>query len=123
MSQMELPTTDQAEERRDAGMATANQHAGQTWIEYATDYVEAYLIDHDYLFCDDVWEHGLVKPDSSRAFGQVMKNALRYGWMSKTSMARPSVQSNMSLRSIYRSSLRGQPAKPYPVFVRTEAPA
>lgn len=123
MSQMELPTTLEAEARRDAGMASATRHSGQTWQEYALEYVRVYLLDHEYLFCDDVWEHGLVRPDSPRAFGQVMKSAIRNGYMLKTHMARPSVQSNQSLRSIYKSLIRDTEQAPYPVFERTEAPS
>lgn len=105
MSLFDLPSETEAEAARDAGLAAATAHAGQPWVDYATEYVRLYLIDHAYLFCDDVWEHGLIRPESPRAFGQVMKNALRNGWMTKTSEARPSVNSNMSLRSVYRSNI------------------
>jgi hypothetical protein len=110
----DLPTAEEAEQRRDAGMAAAAATTGPTWIDYATEYVRCYLLDHHYLFCDDVWLHGLARPESPRAFGQVMKNAIRNGWMTKTSEARASVNSNLSLRSVYRSNIYDTERAAYP---------
>jgi hypothetical protein len=111
----DLPTTTEAEARRDAGIAAAVYAAGD-WVAYATDYVHAYLTDHHYLFVDDVWAHGLARPTSPRAFGQVMKTALRNGWMTKTSEARPSVNSNLSLRAVYRSAIYDTGPTMYPTW-------
>jgi len=111
----DLPTAADAADRRDTGIAAAVYAAGD-WVAYATEYVHAYLIDHHYLFVDDVWTHGLARPTSPRAFGQVMKTALRNGWMTKTSEARPSVNSNLSLRSVYRSTIYNTAPCVYPTW-------
>jgi hypothetical protein len=105
MSLFDLPAETKAALAQEAGRAAAVAHAGQSWVDYATVYVHLYLIDNAYLFCDDVWAHGLARPESPRAFGQAVKNAIRNGWMTKTTEARPSVNSNMSLRSVYRSTI------------------
>jgi len=109
-------TFDQANTRQHAGINQAVQHSGPTWLEYATEYVQCYLTEHPELFCDDVWTHGLTRPVSARAFGQVMKTAIREGWMVATGQVRPSAQSNNSLRNVYRSLIcTGTPTQ-YPTF-------
>jgi hypothetical protein len=95
----------QVEARRDAGISAAVTHSGSDWVEYATQYLCIYLATHEELFCDDVWAHGLASPESPRAFGQVMKNALRFGWMHAGPNMRRSVSSNLSLRPVYVSDI------------------
>lgn len=118
MSLFDLPSPDEAARRRDKGIADAVRHTGQPWVEYATQFIYCYLIFHDTLFCDDVWAAGLAAPESPRAFGQVMKNALQAGWMSKSGQARPSVNSNHSIRPTYRSEIYDPttPIDDYPVW-------
>ena len=105
---------DAAETRQTEGITSAVQHSGPTWIAYATQYVRVYLTHHDELFCDDVWAHGLQRPKSPRAFGQVMKTAIREGWMVPTSRARRSHQSNNALRAVYATNIRGHNCGDYP---------
>jgi hypothetical protein len=100
-----MTTQTEAAERQADGINRAVQHAGQTWVDYATSFVWQYLTDHAELFCDDVWAAGLVRPESPRAFGQVMKRALRDGWMVATDRSRRSVNSNLSIRTVYRSTI------------------
>jgi hypothetical protein len=106
-----------AQQRQETGIQQAVTHSGPTWVEYATEYVRVYLTEHDELFCDDVWAHGLVVPASPRAFGQVMKTAIREGWMVPTDRARKSVRSNNSPRTVYRSTLMQPIGRPsYPTY-------
>jgi len=106
---------DDAQRRQEEGIHRAVNHAGITWVDYATRYMEVYLLRHRELFCDDVWDSGLEVPESPRAFGQVMKNALREGWMEPSSTPRRSAQSNNSFRTVYRSLIYvGMTKAPYP---------
>ena len=114
MTLFDPPTPQEAAARRDDGMARAVAHSGPEWLAYAYDFVQVYLERNEFLFCDDVWAAGLIEPESPRAFGQVMKHALRSGWMEKTDRARPSVRSNQSgngappVRSMKDMPLGGQ---------------
>ena len=103
---------DTAAAQRDDGIDRAVQHTGRWWIVYAHDFLYVYLTDHREMFCDDVWAAGLIVPESPRAFGQVVKNALAAGWMEPTGNARKSANSNLSLRMVYRSLIYVAPADP-----------
>jgi hypothetical protein len=105
-----------ADARQEAGLASAVQHSGPTWQEYAIEYIRVYLTHHQQLFCDDVWTSGLAAPASPRAFGQVMKTALHHRWMVPSGSARRSTQSNNALRQVYTSRIYddGRSTIPYP---------
>lgn len=105
-------TMTDASAKRDDGIDRAVQHAGQPWILYANDFLCTYLTNHREMFCDDVWAAGLIVPESPRAFGQVVKNAMAAGWMEPTGNARKSANSNLSLRMVYRSLIYSAPADP-----------
>ena len=104
-----MTMTEKATLRQDDGIWRAVQHAGEPWVDYATRYVYCYLAEHRELFCDEVWAAGLVRPESPRAFGQIVKNALAAGWMEPTGNVRKSANSNMSLRMVYRSLIYTTP--------------
>ena len=101
--------TEEATLRRDDGIDRAVQHTGWPWVVYANGFLHKYLSDHREMFCDDVWAAGLIRPESPRAFGQVVKNALAAGWMEPTGNVRKSANSNMSLRMVYRSLIYPSP--------------
>jgi hypothetical protein len=104
-----------ADSRASTGIASAVAHSGPTWQSYAMSYIRIYLTHHRELFCDDVWSSGLTVPASPRAFGQVMKGAIRAGWMTASGRGRRSAQSNNSVRSIYTSNLYDPTSTvPYP---------
>ena len=100
---------------RELGMARVEQAAGEPWNSYARRFLESYCEAHAEVFCDAVWDAGLVEPPPNaagkptlRAFGPVMAHAVRSGWMSKVGY-RPSVRSNLAAKPVYQSALyKGQ---------------
>ena len=94
-----------AEARQAEGLALVVANAGESWVDYATAFMHRYCLNNGTVFCDDVWQSGLERPASPRAFGTVMKHALKQGWIVKTYQARPSTQSNNALRNVYRSTI------------------
>lgn len=99
----DIPSADDAANKREIGITKSSEHSGEDWLEYAKDFMIGYCTENEYIFCDDIWKAGLEKPESPRAFGAVMRHALRNNWIIKTDQARPSVQSNLSLRMVYKS--------------------
>lgn len=100
-----MPSKDTAQARQEDGIARAVDHSGEIWRTYATEFMRDFCRRNREVFCDDIWADGLERPPSPRAFGQIMKDAIRYGWIVKTDRFRPSVQSNNSARQIYESKL------------------
>ena len=99
------PTLFDAAAARDAGIDRAVATSGPEWLEYAIEFVHQFCRDRVEVFCDDIWDAGLARPESPRAFGQVMKHAIRSGWIVKTDRARPSRSSNLALRQVYTSTI------------------
>lgn len=102
-----LPSKTEAENKREDGIEQSSDHSGIDWLEEAKAFMWRYCKSNEFVFCDDVWEAGLERPESPRAFGAVMRHAIRSKWITKTDRARPSVQSNLSMRMVYKSRLYG----------------
>jgi hypothetical protein len=100
-----LPSVMEAMIKADDGLAAATEHSGPEWLTKAKDFLHDYCANNSSIFCDEVWDAGLPRPESPRAFGSVIKHAIKHGWMESTGEARPSRQSNMGLRMVYRSLL------------------
>ena len=94
-----------ANARQADGLSRAVEHSGAEWQDYATAFVRVYLLHHRELFVDDVWLAGLERPASPRAFGQVMKHALRHEWIAHSGSWRRSASSNNTMKPVYRSRI------------------
>ena len=99
-----------ANEAKKQAIEQSADASGEAWQDYAREFVKCYCENHSEVFCDDIWQAGLVKPVSPRAFGAVMQYAIREGWIVPMTrdyytLARPSVRSNMQLKAVYRSTL------------------
>jgi hypothetical protein len=88
---------------RDKGMASAEQHSGEEWADYADQFIEDYARSHRTVFVDDLWDAGLVEPPSPRALGPRMLAASRRGLIRKTDRVRPSVRSHLTGKPIWIS--------------------
>jgi len=100
-----VPSASAAQRAQDSGIDKSVEHAGQDWLDYAKRFMRAFCERHATVFCDDVWEAGLRQPASPRAFGAVMKHAMRQGWISPSGEQRRSRQSNNAYRMVYVSNL------------------
>lgn len=102
---------DQAQTRRDAGIAQSRETSGEDWHRYALQVIWSHLKLYDTLHADELWKAGLRPPSSPRALGAVMQEAVKRGWMEKITTpegwiaAKPSVRSNMQLKPVWRSLL------------------
>ncbi len=99
-----------AEERKEAGMTASRASSGEAWQEYARAFLFRYCETHSEVFCDDIWNAGLKKPVSPRAFGSVMKYAIQKGWIEPKKwqgrfLCLPSVRSNNQMKAVYASKL------------------
>jgi hypothetical protein len=103
-----LPSTEVAAARREAGMETAEASAGEEWNAEALGFIERYAQEHDELFVDDLWEAGLTPPANRKALGPVLMRTARVGLIEKTGEYRPSRSSNLSVKPVWRSRVRGQ---------------
>ena len=99
----DMPTQAEALKGQEEGLRQSTNRSGKEWIEYAKAFLRVYLLEHEKLFCDDVWESGLERPASPRAFGAVMKHAKKCGWMEEAGESRKSRQAHMAIRVVYRS--------------------
>lgn len=103
-------TLDDARAQRDEGIERVERRAPASWLDYAFEFVTAYLVEHETLFVDDLWTAGLAEPPSMRALGPIMQRAARDGLMVKTGQWRPSVRSNLSEKPVWRSLIFGSRA-------------
>lgn len=95
-----------AQERRDTGIALADQNADAAWRAHAWEVLRAYLRTHAEFFVDAFWnESGLERPREARALGALVQRAAREGLMEKTGEYRKSVASNLSPKPVWRSLL------------------
>ena len=102
-----------ARHRRDEGIEKSATGAGDDWISYATKFVHDYLLKHQHMHVDDLWDSGLKAGPSDRGLGQVIKHAVKQEWIEKIiirtdaahadCVARPSVRSNMQLKPVWWS--------------------
>jgi len=99
----DMPTPAEALKGQQEGLRQSTGRSGEEWVEYAKGFVHSYLLKHGKLFCDDVWDAGLERPASPRAFGAVMKHAKKCGWMEEAGESRKSKQAHMAIRVVYRS--------------------
>jgi len=100
-----IASTHEAQRKQEIGLGRAVTKSGPEWVKYAIEFLHQYAREHLEVFCDDIWLAGLERPESPRAFGQVMKHAIREGWIVKHGEGRPSRQGNLSVRPVYRSTL------------------
>lgn len=99
-----------AESARDAGIAASEKTCGDEWREYAIEFLKSFLRTHATMHVDQLWEAGLRRPKSPRGLGAVIQFAATEGWMEKQEshgcvLARPSTNSNMQLKPVWRSNL------------------
>ena len=98
-----MPTPAEALKGQQEGLRQSTGRSGEEWLAYAKGFVRSYLLKNEKLFCDDVWEAGLERPASPRAFGAVMKHAKASRWMEEAGESRKSKQAHMAIRVVYRS--------------------
>ena len=99
----DMPTQAEALKGQQDGLQRSTSRSGEDWLNYAKEFLRVYLLDHEKLFCDDVWDSGLERPASPRAFGAAMKHAKKCGWMEEAGESRKSKQAHMAIRVVYRS--------------------
>lgn len=97
---------------RDKGIQQSSETSGDAWKAYAVDWLERYCMTHETVFVDDIWTAGLDRPKSPRALGAVMQHAIREHWITPMVergyvLAKPSRNSNMQLKPVWRSAIYG----------------
>lgn len=102
-------TTQTALFRAEEGIEQSSTNAGQYWIDDATQALKQILIKQPSFFCDEIWDH-IERGNSPRAFGQVVRNAVKEGWIEEIHhkngiVAKPSNSSNRQLKRIWKSNL------------------
>lgn len=103
-----------AKQRADKGIGESAKNAGDPWVSYAIKFLEDYLVRHETMHVDRLWDSGLTEPNSPRALGQVIRVAIKQGWIAKIQapggiVALPSIRSNMQLKPVWRSMIYGKP--------------
>lgn len=83
-----------AREARDDGMArvaAAVERVMPRWYDLAMEAVRQYALKHDQFMCEaaraDAEAKGLKKPHEKRAWGNVMRNAARAGYVTKVGLS------------------------------------
>jgi hypothetical protein len=94
-----------AERARDAAMEQAAANAPAGWEARATDWLRSYLETHAEYVPDTANREG-PEPPERRAWGGVVRRALRLGWMVKGGYA-PRTQGHATMGPVYRSKLYG----------------
>lgn len=110
MSIADLELWKSADQRRKSGVEQSAETSGESWKDYAVEFVRRYLRTHAELFVDDLWTAGLIEPRSPRALGAVIQEAVKRGWIKEQALAngvlaKPSVRSNLQLKRVWRSLL------------------
>lgn len=95
----------EAERARDAGMEQAAAHAPEGWEERATAWLRSYLERHAEYVPDTANREG-PEPPSKRAWGVVVRNAKRWGWIEADGYV-PRTRGNCTPGPRYRSKLYG----------------
>lgn len=104
----------EAEAAAERGIRRSAEHSGDEWAGRALEFLRTYLLEHEEMFVDDLWDAGLEEPESLRALGAVIKKAADEGWMQRIRAgedyrARPSKRSNMQLKPVWRSLIYRKP--------------
>lgn len=100
MMQLDLEAACQ---RRDAGIARAQRHAGDEWTERAVALVRRYAADRSTFLAEDFvdWSRGLIAtPPDGRAWGAVIRLAAKRGFIRKVGYA-PARTSNTSPKCLW----------------------
>jgi len=103
-----VTSMDEARARRDAGMASALDHAEQDapgWGEQCFSLLRTYAAMQHHDFTIETFRawahaHGLPMPPESRAFGPVTQRAIRESVIVRTGYA-PAASSNGSQKPVY----------------------
>lgn len=103
-----MKTLDEALNAQYRGIERSSDRAGAEWRIMATKFLHKYCTQNGDVFVDDLWNAGLEKPSSPRALGMVMKDAVKSGWLKEQTyggfvLAKPSKNSNMQLKRVWRS--------------------
>ncbi len=99
------PASEQlARQRAQDGIRRAAVHAGKRWVRLAVGYVQEYAAKHETFLAEDCREFaeadGLTCPPDSRAWGGVMRRALREGIIVRAGYA-PACSSNGSPKCLW----------------------
>lgn len=105
-----IATQHEADTAKERGMYRSAEASGETWQEYALEVLRDYLERHEFMHVDQLWDHGLQRPESPRALGWVMRTAVEKKWMQLQMvegdiLARPSRNSNNQLKPVWRSNI------------------
>lgn len=92
------------------GIQKASETAGEQWIQEALFVLKDLLRLKPSFFCDDIWEAGLHKGKQPKALGQVIRIAVKEGWIEEIKHANgivafPSNSSNRQLKRVWKSNL------------------
>jgi hypothetical protein len=99
------PSLFDALEQRDEAMAAVDAAAPEEWKDTATLWLIDYLHGHEEFFSDDVWAAGLPEPPEARAFGPIVRRAIRAGHIVATEQTRPRTRGHATPAVVYRSTL------------------
>jgi hypothetical protein len=91
----------------EAAITQAEQNADQAWKEAALDAVQACATKHAFFTSDDVWAfipEGFLTHEN-RAFGAVIRRAIKAGWMIPTGQFQKSlrVTNHSTYRPLWKS--------------------
>lgn len=105
------PKPETGRELRDLAIDRVERHAGERWIDRALEVVRICAVKYPDFTSDDVHriaaDLDLPKPPDPRAWGPVMMNARRNGWISKTGHYRESTRPvcHAAPKPVYQSHL------------------
>jgi hypothetical protein len=102
-------TWQQAKDKRERGVQRAADHAGPDWQDAALQQLIDYARQHDRFLTEDVREyalqHGLDDPPDGRAWGHVVRRAVRLGHIDRDGY-RAAKSSNCSPKPLWKSLIR-----------------
>jgi hypothetical protein len=107
MSQLDLAFV---QARRDDGIDRAAVHSGACWQDKALASVRNYAQSHREFLTEDVRFDAsqLDTPTDGRAWGHVMRRAVKAGWIVRTDRCKPAKSSNLSPKPLWESLIFGK---------------
>ena len=85
------------------GQKRAEDAESAVWRNAARAWIEAYLLDNETLFVDDVWALGCPEPVNRKAIGPLVKSLAARGFIAKTGQYRARTQGHGSPADVWRS--------------------
>lgn len=107
---MEQLTFTEVQARRDDGIQRAADHSGACWQDKALASVRNYAQTHREFLTEDARFDAsqLDVPTDGRAWGQVMRRAVKLGWIVRTDRCKPARSSNLSPKPLWESMIFGK---------------